>query len=204
MGKNKLGDLMRRMASAAGLSENKKNVNTSVLKLVTLVQKMTDCNIPDSLQVFITGHKNTQSLNNYRTLSSKQKYVVSNILSQPRPMSNFPQLASSTASNQLDSATALQCAPFQSNTQQLQPHQRTFTPNIPHSATTNVQSIYDTGNQHLAVCQQQSLQKSSMESVFSGSNIYWGNFTTDIYNQENDFNTSKPKRRRMICDSDSD
>lgn len=39
---------------------------------------MKDRNVPDNLQVYVTGHKNSQSLN--RTLNSHQKYGISNML----------------------------------------------------------------------------------------------------------------------------
>ena len=42
---------------------------------------MTDNNVPDSLQVYGTGHKNASSLNNYRTLNDRHKYAISQMLS---------------------------------------------------------------------------------------------------------------------------
>lgn len=68
------------MAKEAGLPENKHYTNTSVRK--TLVQKMTDNNVPDTLQVYVTGHKNVGSLNNYRSLSDNHKMAISYILSK--------------------------------------------------------------------------------------------------------------------------
>ena len=56
IGKNKIESLMKNMAKNAGLPEDRKITNTSVRK--TLVQKMTDNNVPNSLQVYVTGHKN--------------------------------------------------------------------------------------------------------------------------------------------------
>ena len=79
IGKNKIEHLMRTMATNANLPENKRITNTSVRK--TLVQKMTDSNVPDSLQVYVTGHKNPSSLNNYRTLNESHKLAISHILS---------------------------------------------------------------------------------------------------------------------------
>lgn len=83
------------MAEEVDLPKNKHITNTSVRK--TLVQKMTDNNIPDTLQVYVTGHKNVGSLNNYRSLSDSHKLAISNILSRtdsnPR---GLPSTSSST------------------------------------------------------------------------------------------------------------
>jgi hypothetical protein len=81
MGVNKLCKLMSKMATAAGLPPNKRISNTSVRK--TLVQKMTDGNVPDNLQVYVTGHKNPASLNNYRHINDQQKFAISRVLSAP-------------------------------------------------------------------------------------------------------------------------
>ena len=68
------------MAEEADLPQNKRFTNTSVHK--TLVPKMTDHNVPDTLPVHVTGHKSIGSLNNYRSLSDNDKMAISNILSR--------------------------------------------------------------------------------------------------------------------------
>ena len=95
VGKNKLDNIMKNMAKAAYLPE-KHLTNTSVRK--TLVQKMTDHHVPDNLQTYITGHKNSQSLNNYRTLNDNQKFSISNILSRNSSCSST--ITSSSTSNE--------------------------------------------------------------------------------------------------------
>jgi hypothetical protein len=92
VGANKLQSLMRKMAKKANLPKNKRITNTSVRK--TLVQKMTDRNVPDSLQVYVTGHKNPSSLNNYRTLNDSHKYAISSILSDTSDNSNKREVQS--------------------------------------------------------------------------------------------------------------
>ena len=66
---------MKEMAKAANLPE-KRLANTSVRK--SLVQNMTDHKVYVTAD---TGHKNSASLNNYRTLNDRHKYAISNILS---------------------------------------------------------------------------------------------------------------------------
>ena len=95
VGKNKLDNIMKNMAKAAYLPE-KHLTNTSVRK--TLVQKMTDHHVPDNLQTYITGHKNSQSLNNYRTLNDNQNFSISNILSRNSSCSST--ITSSSTSNE--------------------------------------------------------------------------------------------------------
>ena len=95
VGKNKLDNIMKNMAKAAYLPE-KHLTNTSVRK--TLVQKMTDHHVPDNLQTYITGHKNSQSLNNYRTLNDNQIFSISNILSRNSSCSST--ITSSSTSNE--------------------------------------------------------------------------------------------------------
>ena len=81
IGVNKLNGLLKTMALRAHLPDLSymRITNTSVRK--HLCQKLLDSNIPDTHAIHITGHKNLQSLNNYRKLSNKQKQHVSTLLS---------------------------------------------------------------------------------------------------------------------------
>lgn len=88
---------MKKMSKNAGLPDNKRITNTSVRK--TLVQRMTDSNVPDTLQVYVTGHKNIQSLNNYRTINDTQKFAISSILSKSSCKTSSLVPFSNTAQN---------------------------------------------------------------------------------------------------------
>ena len=85
IGVNKLNRLLKTMAEKANLPDLqfKRLTNTSVRK--HLCQKLLDHNVPDTQAVHVTGHKNPQSLNNYRTLSNRQQQSMSRILSTTRP-----------------------------------------------------------------------------------------------------------------------
>jgi hypothetical protein len=85
IGVNKLNRLLKSMAEKANLPDLqfKRLSNTSVRK--HLCQKLLDSNVPDTHAVHVTGHKNPQSLNNYRTLSNRQQHSMSRILSTTRP-----------------------------------------------------------------------------------------------------------------------
>ena len=67
IGKNKIEGIVKKMAEEADLPKNKRFTNISVCK--PLVQKMTDNEVKDTLQVYLTGHKNVGSLNNYQSLT---------------------------------------------------------------------------------------------------------------------------------------
>ena len=82
------------MAKKADLPdcEFKRFTKTSVRKHLCL--KLMENNIPDSQAIHITGHKNPQSLNNYRQLN-KQKHCMSTLLANSKsaaiPTSEFGQ-----------------------------------------------------------------------------------------------------------------
>ena len=50
-------------------------------KQTTVVQKLQDIEVPPNQIIQITGHKNLQSVNNYRSLREKQTENISHILS---------------------------------------------------------------------------------------------------------------------------
>ena len=82
MGVNKLNSLMKTMAQKAGL--NAENLtNHSGRK--RMIQKLNDQEVPPTHIMQISGHKNVQSLNNYSSLSEKQRRSISNILSSTTP-----------------------------------------------------------------------------------------------------------------------
>ena len=76
MAVNKLNNIMKDMTQAAGISGK---TNHSGRK--TLVQKLQDSGVPPNQIIQITGHKNVQSVNNYRSLREKQMESISSILS---------------------------------------------------------------------------------------------------------------------------
>lgn len=80
IGVNKLNSLLKDMVNEARLGqENKRLTNHSARK--HLVQKLNDNEIPPTQIMQITGHRNVNSVNNYSSLSDKQKEKISGILS---------------------------------------------------------------------------------------------------------------------------
>ena len=55
-------------------------------------------NIPDTLQVYVTGHKNVGSLNNYRSLKDNHKRAIPNILSRTDSSAKSVELPSTSSS----------------------------------------------------------------------------------------------------------
>ena len=78
MGVNKLKSFMKTMAKKAGL-DAKHLTNHSGRK--RMIHKLNNEGVPPTHIMQISGHKNVQSLNNYSTLSERQKKNTSNILS---------------------------------------------------------------------------------------------------------------------------
>ena len=77
MGKDRIGQFMKRIASEGALSGKK--TNHSVGK--TMITSLASSNIPDTQIMQISGHRNVQSLNSYKQVSLQQQQKVSHILS---------------------------------------------------------------------------------------------------------------------------
>ena len=105
VGKNKIANLMQNTAKNANMPglQSKRITNSSVRK--HLCQKIIANEVPDTHAIHITGHKNTESLNNYRTIANKQKRNMSAILSSrenqnvPLPFQNQPPVIPSVNQN---------------------------------------------------------------------------------------------------------
>ena len=94
IGVNKINRIMKTMVENANLPglEAKRLSNTSVRK--HLCQKLLNHNVPDTHAAHVTGHKNPNSLNNYRKISNRQQHQMSNILGsteniQPKHSSTY-------------------------------------------------------------------------------------------------------------------
>lgn len=77
VGVNTLNSLMKRMADKAGFGPNLKNHSGRK----TMMQTLTDNNIPPTDIIQLSGHKNLQSVTNYSTVSQSQQMKMSRALS---------------------------------------------------------------------------------------------------------------------------
>ena len=77
VGTNKLGGLMKEMSKKAGL-QNDKLRNHSARK--TMIQTLSENNVPPTQIAQLSGHKNLKSIENYSHLSTKQEMHMSNVL----------------------------------------------------------------------------------------------------------------------------
>ena len=77
VGTNKFGGLMKEMAKKAGL-QNDKLRNHSARK--TMIQTLSENNVPPTQIAQLSGHKNLKSIENYSHLSTKQQMHMSNVL----------------------------------------------------------------------------------------------------------------------------
>ena len=78
VGQNKLNSLMRKMAEKAGLGPNV--TNHSGRK--TMIQALTNNDIPATDIIQLSGHKNLQSVTNYSVVPEKQQVKMSHTLSE--------------------------------------------------------------------------------------------------------------------------
>ena len=78
MGVNKLNNLMKNMATKAGL-DCQRHTNHSARK--RMIQKLNDNDVPPTHIMQLSGHKNIQSINNYSHVSEQQQKTMSRILS---------------------------------------------------------------------------------------------------------------------------
>ena len=157
VGKNKLNTLMKTMAKKANLPdlENKRITNSSARK--RLCQTLLSHNIPDTQAIHVTGHKNPQSLNNYRQLTNRQKFAMSNILS------GAPQLAQVEDSRPLHSGTD----------DYFSVPSRDTLVNLDLHRSINIQNTRNDS-------------EASFRSVFYGANIYGGSFNVNVHFHPND------------------
>lgn len=97
VGVNKLGSLMKEMSRKAGL-ENVKLRNHSARK--TMIQTLSENNVPPTHIAQLSGHKNLKSIENYSHLSTKQQMNMSNILANmsTEPTSITPVIPNETPS----------------------------------------------------------------------------------------------------------
>ena len=111
VGQNKLTTTMKRMVSRANIQSDKRLINTSVRK--HLCQNLMENQVPDTQAVQITGHKNPNSLNNYRSLNSAQKNHISSLLANK----NTVQQPGFQAQSVMSTAPVFGHSVAQSNTQ---------------------------------------------------------------------------------------
>ena len=78
VGKNKLNGLMKTMVQKAGI-ENDRLRNHSGRK--TMIQTLSEHDIPPTQIAQLSGHKNLKSIENYSTVSTKQQMHMSKVLS---------------------------------------------------------------------------------------------------------------------------
>lgn len=193
IGVNKLTSLMSRMATAAGLSVEKKLSNHSARK--HLVQKLTEHNVPPTHIMQITGHKNVQSVNNYSHINEQQHRQISSILSNQSMCVNQNTLATYPPQVQSMSVHQHALASYPPQVQLSSPLTQCNTAvsnqlqNNSSSTRNNSQTVQD-----LSV-------SDCISSMFSG-NIFGGTFNINV--APSAVSEIPTKRRRINADSDSD
>jgi len=78
MGKTKIGELFKTMSSVAGLTG--RFTNHSIRR--TSINSLLDSGVHETKVAQLTGHKNIQSINSYRTVSEQHQKEMSHILTR--------------------------------------------------------------------------------------------------------------------------
>ena len=88
MGKNRLAQIMSRLAKRAGLPECNKYTNHSVRR--TMCTQLYQHGVPPVMIAQLTGHKNINSLSHYTVASEKQQRDMCDILQNPLQAASAP------------------------------------------------------------------------------------------------------------------
>lgn len=88
VGAKKLGGILKKMATDAGLNPDKNITNHSARK--HLIQKLRNSSIAPTDIMAISGHKNVQSILNYSEISEERQIQCSNLLASVRNPSTGP------------------------------------------------------------------------------------------------------------------
>jgi hypothetical protein len=107
VGVNKLGSLMKEMAKKSGL-QNPKLRNHSARK--TMIQTLSDSDVPPTHIAQLSGHKNLKSIENYSHISTKQQKNMSNMLA------NIASTSTSLSIAEVPREPATESQPKQTNT----------------------------------------------------------------------------------------
>ena len=71
MGVNKIGSLCKMMARRAGIDVENRNISNHSMRK-TMVQTLSDCNVPPTMIMQVSGHRNVASINNYSKMNERQ------------------------------------------------------------------------------------------------------------------------------------
>ena len=140
LGKNEIGKFMVKAAEKAGLgSSGKKLTNHSVRK--TCISRLLDANVPETFVAQLSGHKNINSLQHYKTASTVHQQRMSATLSR---MPDEQSLAMVPSSSNISHQNPLSSAMMSTNT---------------YMSTAHTANLFDNSDPVLS------------QAVFSGANI---------------------------------
>ena len=184
LGKNQIGKFLSSAADNAGIQRTGAKVsNHSVRK--TSISRLLDASTPENFVAQLSGHKNTQSLQSYKSAGEKHQRQMSYILSR----------ATQEAPNLPDSVDLYHLLDNQSSTGQLM-----ISESAPQSSSTNsLAATQATLDQHPG--------KSDVNSraVFAGANINSiSGCQFQIFNGPVKIIQDSNKRRRFVIESDDE
>ena len=175
LGKNEIGKFMASAAEKAGLNvSGKKITNHSVRK--TCISRLLDASVPETFVAQLSGHKNINSLQNYKTASTSQQRQMSSVLSRVDQ-----QASTSSAITTVQSAKTISTTDYHNSLQGLANHN-----SLQGLATDPMLS-----------------STAQIQAVFSGASI---NSISDCTFQiiKGSVTMKKGRKRRLIIESDDE
>lgn len=189
LGKNQIGKLMSSAAKAACISGGKKIANHSVRK--TSIGRLLDADVAENYVAQLSGHKNLESLQSYKTPSLQHQRRMSETLSRAPQQSLLPQSSHSMSPHNV----VPQSSSILSNCENSLPSSNPF---LSSSSNSNL----------LGVVSGSSINSEGPTHLFAGAHIgHISNCTFQIMSgnaQDTAVTSPKKKRRRLIIESDDE
>ena len=184
LGKNQIGKFLSAAADNAGIQRTGAKVsNHSVRK--TSISRLLDASTPENFVAQLSGHKNTQSLQSYKSAGEKHQRQMSYILSR----------TTQEAPNLPDSVDSYHLLDNQTSTGQLMTSE-----SAPQSSLTNSLAVT-----HASLDQHPGKSDVTSRAVFAGANISSiSGCQFQIFNGPVKIIQESHKRRRFVIESDDE
>lgn len=184
LGKNQIGKFLSSAAENAGIQRTGAKVsNHSVRK--TSISRLLDANTPENFVAQLSGHKNTQSLQSYKSASEQHQRQMSHILSRTQEAAN-QSLPDSNSVEFLANETSTITGQSMKSVQQV--------------TTTHSLAVTQASNQLIPVT-----PDANSRAVFAGANISSiSGCQFQIFNGPVKIIQGAQKRRRAVIESDDE
>ena len=206
LGRNELGEFLSQTSNIIGSSSSSsrsKVSNHSARK--TSITNLLDSN-KNSLHVIqLSGHKNTESLNQYHVASNDTQRLMSNILNKNKNCDDKIDfsVSRSICSGGKDKSTPDEPSPCSSKQQQISTISSSNSSKEPNNINSGKQISFEASNMTLNSSTTRSTED-TVGSLFQGATLSNNVFNISIVNKFNNKSPPKKRRKYVIYDSDSE